>query len=134
MKIIFHENKCTAMILLTNLQPHLPLFCCALGLLMVIDIPQERGLGYADYRWGDPEECRFPLLNFLQVLPIQWMYIVYLAMFCGRLSHQTAVYIRTKNLYRISCKNLKLKMGIRALMPLWQSTVKVLFSKVQFSI
>ena len=53
------------------------------GLLMVIDIPQERGLAHADYKWGDPDECRFPLFDFLAPAPIQWMYIVYLLMLSG---------------------------------------------------
>ena len=56
-----------------------------LGLLMVIDLPQERGLSYADIRWGDPTECRFPLFNFLKPLPLEWMYIVYLVALAGEL-------------------------------------------------
>ena len=50
---------------------------------MVLDIPQERGLAMADMRWGSPDECHFPLFNFLEPLPLQWMYIVYLIMFLG---------------------------------------------------
>ncbi|XP_046350529.1 vitamin K-dependent gamma-carboxylase-like [Haliotis rufescens] len=53
------------------------------GLLMMFDIPQERGLGMADVRWGNADECRFPLFNFLQPLPLVWMYIVYLIMLLG---------------------------------------------------
>ena len=62
-------------------------FPCATvtGLLMVLDIPQERGLAHADYKWGDPDECRFPLFNFLAPLPLQWMYIVYLFMWIGKM-------------------------------------------------
>lgn len=60
--------------------------CNLLGLLMVLDIPEERGLARADIRWGDPLECRFPLFNFLQPLPLQWMCIVYLVMWLGKLS------------------------------------------------
>lgn len=67
------------------------------GLLMVIDIPQERGLAHADYKWGDPEECRFPLFDFLAPLPIEWMYIVYLIMLSG------AIGIMLGFFYRISC-------------------------------
>ncbi|XP_041347094.1 vitamin K-dependent gamma-carboxylase-like [Gigantopelta aegis] len=50
---------------------------------MVLDVPQERGLAMADLRWGATDECYFPLFNFLQPLPLEWMYIVYLVMFLG---------------------------------------------------
>lgn len=50
---------------------------------MIIDIPQERGMAYADYRWGDANECRFPLFNGLAPLPVDWMYLVYLVMYLG---------------------------------------------------
>lgn len=50
---------------------------------MVLDIPEERGLADADINWGDPNECRFPLFDFLQPLPLQWMCIVYLIMWIG---------------------------------------------------
>ena len=59
------------------------------GFLMVVDIPEERGLADADIKWGDPNECRFPLFNFLQPLPLQWMCIVYLIMWIGNLSYLT---------------------------------------------
>ena len=51
---------------------------------MVLDIPQERGLAHADYKWGDPDECRFPLFDWLTPLPLEWMYIVYLCMWLGK--------------------------------------------------
>jgi vitamin K-dependent gamma-carboxylase len=50
---------------------------------MVLDIPEERGLADADINWGDPNECRFPLFDFLQPLSLQWMCIVYLIMWIG---------------------------------------------------
>lgn len=50
---------------------------------MFFDIPEERGLAIADIRWGDPLECRFPLFNFLPMLPLQWMLLVYLVMWLG---------------------------------------------------
>ena len=62
---------------------------------MVIDLPQERGLSYADIRWGDPTECRFPLFNFLKPLPLEWMYVVYLVALVGEyslLSWQRAIF------------------------------------------
>ncbi|XP_012934732.1 vitamin K-dependent gamma-carboxylase [Aplysia californica] len=67
------------------------------GFLMVLDIFQERGLATADGRWGDKEECRFPLFNFLKPLPLQWMYIVYLVMLAGALG------IMLGFMFRMSC-------------------------------
>lgn len=57
------------------------------GFLMVLDIPEERGLADADINWGDPNECRFPLFDFLQPFPLQWMCIVYLIMWIGTFWH-----------------------------------------------
>lgn len=67
------------------------------GLLMIIDIPQERGMDAIDVRWDDPSNCNFPLFDFLQPLPLQWMYVVYLIMLLG------AVGIMLGLLYRLSC-------------------------------
>jgi vitamin K-dependent gamma-carboxylase len=52
---------------------------------MILDIPEERGLADVDINWGDPNECRFPLFDFLQPLSLQWMCIVYLIMWIGTL-------------------------------------------------
>ncbi|KAJ6653267.1 hypothetical protein lerEdw1_009431 [Lerista edwardsae] len=44
------------------------------GLLMALDIPQERGLSYLDHKYLDGlQVCRFPLFNFLKPLPLDWM-------------------------------------------------------------
>jgi vitamin K-dependent gamma-carboxylase len=59
-------------------------FVFYVGFLMFFDIPEERGLAIADIRWGDPLECRFPLFNFLPLLPLQWMLLVYLVMWLGK--------------------------------------------------
>lgn len=54
------------------------------GLVMAIDITQERGLSHLDYKYLDGVPvCRFPLFNFLQPLPLDWMYLVYVVMFLG---------------------------------------------------
>lgn len=56
------------------------------GLVMAIDITQERGLSHLDYKYLDGVPvCRFPLFNFLQPLPLDWMYLVYVVMFLGML-------------------------------------------------
>lgn len=59
---------------------------------MFFDIPEERGLSEADIRWGDPDECRFPLFDFLQPLPLHWMCIVYLIMWIGKLRKKKLKY------------------------------------------
>uniref|UniRef100_A0A8C5J0S9 HTTM domain-containing protein n=1 Tax=Junco hyemalis TaxID=40217 RepID=A0A8C5J0S9_JUNHY len=49
-------------------------FRAAFGLLMALDVPQERGLGHLDQRYLDGlEVCRFPLLPFLAPLPLDWI-------------------------------------------------------------
>lgn len=76
----------------------LGIFRCLFGLLMAIDITQERGLSHLDYKYLDGAPvCRFPLFNFLQPLPMDWMYLVYAVMFLG------AVGIMLGCFYRLSC-------------------------------
>ncbi|NWI05457.1 VKGC carboxylase, partial [Tichodroma muraria] len=68
------------------------------GLLMALDVPQERGLGHLDQRYLDGlEVCRFPLLPFLRPLPLDWMYLLYTVMFLGALG------IMLGCCYRLSC-------------------------------
>lgn len=51
---------------------------------MVLDIPQERGLSSLDRKYLDGlDVCRFPLLDTLRPLPLDWMYLVYTIMFLG---------------------------------------------------
>ena len=57
-----------------------------LGVLMLLDIWQERGWGELVELFGDEEECRFPLFDFLKPLPLEWMYVVYLLMCLGNKS------------------------------------------------
>ena len=53
---------------------------------MLIDVFEERGLNNADYRWGDSEECRFPLFDFMAPMSLEWMYMVYIIMALGETS------------------------------------------------
>nr|XP_022319496.1 vitamin K-dependent gamma-carboxylase-like [Crassostrea virginica]XP_022319497.1 vitamin K-dependent gamma-carboxylase-like [Crassostrea virginica] len=69
----------------------------AFGILMMVDIPQERGMAHADVRWGRKDVCRFPLFSDLKVAPLEWMYIIYLIMFIGALGIALGLF------YRISC-------------------------------
>ncbi|XP_071585068.1 LOW QUALITY PROTEIN: vitamin K-dependent gamma-carboxylase [Heliangelus exortis] len=76
----------------------LGVFRAAFGLLMALDVPQERGMAHLDARFleGGPV-CRFPLLPFLQPLPLDWMYLLYTVMFLG------AVGVMLGCCYRLSC-------------------------------
>ncbi|XP_059471384.1 vitamin K-dependent gamma-carboxylase isoform X2 [Neocloeon triangulifer] len=65
------------------------------GFLMVFDIPDERGLAIADIRWGNPLDCRFPLFDFLPLLSLQWMFMVYLVMWIGALGITLGFFFRT---------------------------------------
>ncbi|CAF1262070.1 unnamed protein product [Adineta steineri] len=54
------------------------------GILMMLDIPQERGMSHADvYYPNDDKECQFPLFNFLEPLRAEYMVIVYFIMLLG---------------------------------------------------
>ncbi|KAG9353838.1 hypothetical protein JZ751_011962 [Albula glossodonta] len=76
----------------------LGIFRFLFGMLMAIDITQERGLSHLDYKYLDGAPiCRFPLFNFLEPLPLDWMYLVYVVMFLG------AVGIMIGCFYRLSC-------------------------------
>jgi len=67
------------------------------GFLMILDIPQERGMSFLHTKWSDPDLCHFPLFNPLQPLPLEWMYMVYMVMFIA------AIGIMFGFLYRLSC-------------------------------
>ncbi|XP_044518981.1 vitamin K-dependent gamma-carboxylase [Gracilinanus agilis] len=76
----------------------LAVFRFLFGLLMVLDIPQERGLSFLDHRYLDGlEVCRFPLIDALHPLPLDWMYLVYTVMFLGALGMMLGLW------YRLSC-------------------------------
>ncbi|XP_074052566.1 vitamin K-dependent gamma-carboxylase isoform X2 [Macrotis lagotis] len=65
---------------------------------MVVDIPQERGLSSLDHKYLDGlEVCRFPLVDALHPLPLDWMYLVYTIMFLGALGMMLGLW------YRLSC-------------------------------
>ncbi|KAH3863235.1 hypothetical protein DPMN_026215 [Dreissena polymorpha] len=67
------------------------------GLLMLVDLWQERGLHEALDEYGDTSLCRFPLFNIWPVLPLQWIYIVYFIMFLGEVGIVLGLF------YRVSC-------------------------------
>ncbi|XP_067857400.1 vitamin K-dependent gamma-carboxylase [Heptranchias perlo] len=76
----------------------LGVFRLLFGLLMALDIPQERGLSSLDHRYFDElVVCRFPLFNFLEPFPLDWMYVVFVIMWLG------AIGIMLGCFYRLSC-------------------------------
>ncbi|XP_078421916.1 vitamin K-dependent gamma-carboxylase isoform X2 [Cetorhinus maximus] len=76
----------------------LGIFRFLFGFLMALDIPQERGLSSLDFRYFDDQVvCRFPLFNFLEPFPLDWMYVVFVAMWLG------AIGIMLGCFYRLSC-------------------------------
>ncbi len=54
-----------------------------LGLVMMIDIPHERGMSDADIVYGSNIDCIFPLFDFLKPFDANWMLIIYSIMFLG---------------------------------------------------
>ena len=67
------------------------------GLLMALDIPQERGMANLPKKWSDPDACFFPLFDWMRPLPLDWMYMLYVVMFVA------AVGIMLGLFYRLSC-------------------------------
>ncbi|XP_058065324.1 vitamin K-dependent gamma-carboxylase [Anopheles bellator] len=53
------------------------------GLAMLIDIPEERGGGDLDLRWGEPRDCRFPLIHSMEPPTLPRMGLVYGLMWLG---------------------------------------------------
>ncbi|XP_067879063.1 vitamin K-dependent gamma-carboxylase isoform X2 [Heterodontus francisci] len=76
----------------------LGVFRLLFGMLMVLDIPQERGLSSLDFKYFDQlVVCRFPLFNFLKPLPLDWMYAVFVIMWLGAIGIMLGLF------YRLSC-------------------------------
>ena len=73
-------------------------FRIAFGILMMCDIPNERGMAEADIEFGDPLECRFPLFDFLKPLAMEYMVLLYgvlfLAAFCIAIGFRYGMYFR----------------------------------------
>lgn len=76
---------------------NLGIFRIFFGILMMLDIPQERGMSLVGNRWQDSSMCYFPLFDWLRPLSVDWMYVVYLVMFLGALG------ITLGCCYRASC-------------------------------
>lgn len=51
---------------------------------MVCDIFEERGGAVLDYKWGEPNVCRFPLFSILKPFDLKYMALVYGIMWIGK--------------------------------------------------
>ena len=72
---------------------------------MFIDTLEERGMTHADFHWGDPDVCHFPLINWLQPLPLAWMFVIYLVMLTGELFRNKVKYLELFLFYFITRLN-----------------------------
>lgn len=52
-----------------------------LGIFLALDVVDERGMSRADARWGNPEDCHFPLFSAMQPPSLSVIMIMYAAMF-----------------------------------------------------
>ncbi|CAF1142299.1 unnamed protein product [Rotaria sordida] len=65
------------------------------GILMMLDIPQERGMSHADvYYPNEDKECQFPLFNFLEPLRAEYMVVVYFIMFLSAIGITLGLFYR----------------------------------------
>ena len=64
----------------------LAVFRICFGILMMLDIPNERGMADADIEYGVDTQCRFPLFDFLEPFKAEYMVLLYFVMFAGNLN------------------------------------------------
>lgn len=55
------------------------------GLLMVCDVIEERGGAMLDVKWGDSNNCYFPLFPIIKVLDLKYMGLIYAVMWLGKM-------------------------------------------------
>jgi vitamin K-dependent gamma-carboxylase len=72
----------------------LAVFRILFGLVMIIDIPNERGMHEIDTVF-DPSRCHFPVFDFLRPLPAEWMTMLYTVMFAGAVGIMLGLFYRT---------------------------------------
>ncbi|XP_053673095.1 vitamin K-dependent gamma-carboxylase [Anopheles nili] len=65
------------------------------GLAMLIDIPEERGGGDLDLRWGEPRDCRFPLIHTMLPPSLPKLGLIYGLMWLGAAGIMLGFHFRT---------------------------------------
>lgn len=63
------------------------------GLMMLLDIPDERSGADLDYRWGEPRDCRFPLFSFLKPFSLPKMGLIYAVMWLGKFFYTYYIFL-----------------------------------------
>ena len=53
------------------------------GVMMLMDIPEERSGSDLDLRWGETKDCHFPLFPFIKPLSLAKMGLIYCLMWLG---------------------------------------------------
>ncbi|KAG5678096.1 hypothetical protein PVAND_007798 [Polypedilum vanderplanki] len=53
------------------------------GIMMLLDITEERGGSDLDLRWGEIKDCRFPLFSFIKAFSLAKMGLIYFLMWLG---------------------------------------------------
>lgn len=66
-----------------NFEMDLVIECNFSGIMMLLDIPEERSGADLDLRWGEPRDCRFPLINFISPMSLPRMGLLYITMWLG---------------------------------------------------
>lgn len=89
-KFTGHDMECISSFHQFSEFLHKPVDASALGIgrmlfgaMMLLDIPDERTGSELDVRWGEPKDCRFPLISWLEPLTLSRMGILYAVMWLG---------------------------------------------------
>lgn len=59
------------------------------GIMMLMDIPEERSGSDLDLRWGETKDCRFPLFPFIKSFSLAKMGLIYCFMWLGKYNMMT---------------------------------------------
>ncbi|KAK6637526.1 hypothetical protein RUM44_007948 [Polyplax serrata] len=81
----FHFNDVVKLLHKPTCPSSLGVVRALFGFMMMIDVPDERGLANIDLRFGDPLRCHFPLFDWLSPLPLEYMGFLYFVMWLGSL-------------------------------------------------
>jgi len=73
------------------------------GLLMIIDIFDERGLSRLPIKHGDPSSCYFPLFDNMPRLSIEYLYLVYLVLLMSAFGIMIGLFFKLSCFCFMSC-------------------------------